>query len=199
MESAAQRGKLRAPKQPGAGTAIGAEDVLFLVRKVGWAGLWHCCNVMQRCCRATYPPCTVALCPGAYELGWSVTKNCLNGAAPLLGADPVRSQGTDDQEVRITELLITTISCHKLIFAVHIPSQNSLPALAFFPPGPQEVRSRQGAADRSLTHVPPCPGLLHSCQDPKKYARAKELLIMDEEIRKARQVVEDEEVARAVA
>jgi hypothetical protein len=28
-------------------------------------------------------------------------------------------------------------------------------------------------------------------QDPKKYARAKELLIMDEEIKKARQVVED--------
>lgn len=28
-------------------------------------------------------------------------------------------------------------------------------------------------------------------KDPKKYARAKELLIMDEEIRKARQVVED--------
>lgn len=36
-------------------------------------------------------------------------------------------------------------------------------------------------------------------KDPRKYARAKELLIMDEEIRKARQVVEDEEVARAVA
>ena len=28
-------------------------------------------------------------------------------------------------------------------------------------------------------------------QDLKKYARAKELLIMDEEIKKARQVVED--------
>ena len=28
-------------------------------------------------------------------------------------------------------------------------------------------------------------------QDPRKYARAKELLIMDEEIKKARQTVED--------
>jgi len=33
MDSAAQRGKLRKPNAPGAGTAIGAEDVLFLVRK----------------------------------------------------------------------------------------------------------------------------------------------------------------------
>ena len=33
-------------------------------------------------------------------------------------------------------------------------------------------------------------------QDPKKYARAKELLIMDEEIRRARQLVEDEEVGK---
>ncbi|PRW45152.1 spermatogenesis-associated 20 [Chlorella sorokiniana] len=33
MDSAAQRGKLRKPQQPGAGTAVGAEDVLFLVRK----------------------------------------------------------------------------------------------------------------------------------------------------------------------
>jgi hypothetical protein len=36
----------------------------------------------------------------------------------------------------------------------------------------------------------PCHSLCSS-QDPKKYARAKELLIVDEEIRKARQTVED--------
>ena len=35
MDSAAQRGKLRKPGAPGAGTAVGAEDILFLVRKVG--------------------------------------------------------------------------------------------------------------------------------------------------------------------
>lgn len=37
MDSAAQRGKLRGVKMAGAGTAVGAEDVLFLVRKVGSA------------------------------------------------------------------------------------------------------------------------------------------------------------------
>lgn len=34
MDSAAARGKLRRPGAPGAGTAVGAEDILFLVRKV---------------------------------------------------------------------------------------------------------------------------------------------------------------------
>ncbi len=58
--------------------------------------------------------------------------------------------------------------------------------------GPQGVCAHQGAADLFSF----C--LLSSSQDPRKYARAKELLIMDEEIRKARQLVEDEEVARAV-
>ena len=34
MDGAAARGKLRKPGAPGAGTAVGAEDILFLVRKV---------------------------------------------------------------------------------------------------------------------------------------------------------------------
>ena len=58
--------------------------------------------------------------------------------------------------------------------------------------GPAQVRARQGAAGHT-THSAP---LLHApspdpLQDPRKYARAKELLIMDEEIRRARQVVEE--------
>lgn len=36
-------------------------------------------------------------------------------------------------------------------------------------------------------------------QDPKKYARARELLIMDEEIKKARQVLQEDEAALANA
>jgi hypothetical protein len=45
----------------------------------------------------------------------------------------------------------------------------------------------------NLCCLPPfCPlACLLALQDLKKYARAKELLIMDEEIKKARQVVED--------
>ena len=53
MDSAAQRGKLRRPGAPGAGAAVGAEDILFLVRKVGavWGpgpggrGGWRGCIV----------------------------------------------------------------------------------------------------------------------------------------------------------
>lgn len=42
MDSAALRGKLRRPGAPGAGAAVGAEDILFLVRKVGWHAEGSC-------------------------------------------------------------------------------------------------------------------------------------------------------------
>ena len=55
-----------------------------------------------------------------------------------------------------------------------------------------QLASRHALA---ATQPPACPLPLlagwPALQDLKKYARAKELLIMDEEIKKARQVVED--------
>uniref|UniRef100_A0AAD5DV64 Transcription initiation factor TFIID subunit 13 n=1 Tax=Chlorella ohadii TaxID=2649997 RepID=A0AAD5DV64_9CHLO len=69
-------------------------------------------------------------------------------------------------------------------------------------------KAMDSAAERGKLRKPNAPGagtaigaedvLFLVRKDPRKYARAKELLIMDEEIRKARQLVEDEEVARAV-
>ena len=79
-----------------------------------------------------------------------------------------------------------------LLLAAAVASPQLNTAFVLTLTGPQEVCARQEAADL-LSFF-----LFSSSQDPRKYARAKELLIMDEEIRKARQLVEDEEVARAV-
>ena len=109
MDSAAQRGKLRRPGAPGAGAAVGAEDILFLVRKVG----------------AVWGPG-----PGGRG-GW---RGCI------------------------------------------------VPSLTL----PQPSTSMPRLCSSAAACWP-----LGKLQDPRKYARAKELLILDEEIRKAKQVVED--------
>ncbi|EFN56228.1 hypothetical protein CHLNCDRAFT_145018 [Chlorella variabilis] len=68
-------------------------------------------------------------------------------------------------------------------------------------PGPHPVQAMDSAAQRGKLRRPGAPGagaavgaediLFLVRKDPRKYARAKELLILDEEIRKAKQVVED--------
>jgi hypothetical protein len=62
MDSAAQRGKLRKPGTAGAGAAVGAEDILFLVRKVQPGGLgWVESLGRCRTARAANPPVGHAL------------------------------------------------------------------------------------------------------------------------------------------
>lgn len=129
MESAAQRGKLRKPGAPGAGTAVGAEDILFLVRKVGR-------RFVRLFCRVLFAALGQSQCVCSHAMGQP--------------------------------------PCQAMCMDLLPPCHSS--------PGP----------------LPLSP---YHKQDPKKYARAKELLIMDEEIRRARQLVEDVEggVAGAAA
>lgn len=115
MDSAAQRGRLRRPGTAGAGAAVGAEDILFLVRKVCAAPALEFCIGMLRKCHSSM---------------------CASQISGRSLASPMRD---------VLQRPSCFLPCHSLC----------------------------------------------SSQDPKKYARAKELLIVDEEIRKARQTVED--------